>query len=147
MAMWDLYSNKESVAICIEGRNLIEYFKNQIQLNPNSYKNHLFYCGEVCYLPINPFDFFADKKPPDYSAFVKDKSYEHESEYRFLIVSPGNMDDRNPNSIELDLTMNLFDKIRIFTHPKMEDWKFRNLVEICSLFKFPKPEKSSILLK
>jgi len=147
MAMWDLYSNRDSVAICIEGRNLINYLINRIKLDPFLYKNHLFYSGAVKYLPVNPYDFFAEMEPPMYSAFVKDTSYAHELEYRLLIVSPSNMTENSPKSIELGITMNLFDTIRIIAHPKMEDWKFKNIEKLCSLFKFPKPRKSSIELK
>jgi len=147
MAMWNLYSNRDSVAICMDGKCLIEYLINRIELDPLLYKNHLFYCGTVKYLAINPFDFFAEREPPKYSAFVKDTSYAHELEFRLLIVSPSNMAENNPKSIELGITMNLFDTISIIAHPKMEDWKFKNIEKLCSHFKFPKPIKSSIEFK
>jgi hypothetical protein len=146
MAMWNIYSNEDSVAIKIEFKTAKDEFsiafKNLILKN----KNRLNVIGEqIVYLNLNPFDPNTDKQNIAYSALKKDTSYEHEKEYRFLIYTE-----------ELDIQPSVFDvpiciddlKLTVITHPKMIDWKFENIKRTITLSKVNvELVKSSIEIK
>jgi len=146
-AMWNIYSNKDSIALKGIGKEIIEYFKNVINLQPYLYPEYNFICGSVEYIKLNPIDLF--EKPrilPKYSAFKKDVSYDYEKEYRFLIVTPKGEIEENPTGIKLGISENFYKNIEIICHPEMDDWKFKNLESVCSKYGLPNPKKSEIEL-
>lgn len=143
-AMWNLYSNKDSIALKANGFQLVKYFKTNIELQPFLYEKFEFICGSITYCKLNPIDIFEKVTLPRYSAFKKDVSYDCEKEYRFLIASPKNEADSNPKFIHLNITTTFLALIEIICHPEMPEWKFKNIENICNKYKLPKPKKSEI---
>jgi len=147
MAMWDLYSNSNSIAIALNGRKFIDNLKTVVENQKDLLPNHLSYAGSVFYDKINPPDFFdKNEKPNRISAFKKDVCFSHEEEYRLLICSTNDMIDNNPKFHKIKLYDSFFDDIEIICHPKMEDWKFKNIECICEKFHIKLPQKSKIEL-
>lgn len=144
VAMWDLYSNRDSVAIRGDARELIDYFKQNLELQPHYYPKYEFIAGSITYMWLNPVDLHKNFKVtlPRYSSFKKDVAFDHEKEFRFLIATPSDNAESNPNFLRHDLTQNFFDLIQVVSHPEMEDWKFENLKRLCVKLKLPKPNKS-----
>lgn len=147
MAMWNLYSNPDSVALKIAFDDLqtalTPSFKKFISDNGNRVK---IIGSSVDYLPLNPFDPTLPKQKIKYRALKKDLSFEYEKEYRFLIITIDKL-DRVPVSYTIpirlaDLTMT------VVTHPNLELWKHKNLQKLLKLFKSNLTlEKSPIILK
>lgn len=147
MAMWNIYSNSDSVAIKINGRKFVDFLKHIIKLQPTYYPHHKFICGPVKYVEINPVNLSKTVKGIKYSAFKKDTSFNFEKEYRLLIVTPIADKDKNPNFHTLDLTSNFFEMLEVICHPQMEDWKFQNIDKLCRQSGVYKVNKSSIEIK
>jgi hypothetical protein len=130
LAMWDAYSNKDSVAIKFNPQDLCTCIIDSCEKldNPDF---DLMVHGKVEYFKISPFD------PNDeglrncghkYKGFLKDLSYKHEEEFRFLVMQNNN--DKTYNFFELSLK-NLKDlNFSIVTHPQMEPWKYANIATI-----------------
>ena len=70
MAMWDIYSNKDSIALKIKAKDLIDYFNSLLKQQPGLFPKLKFICGSVSYFRLNPFDPFEKGNLPKYSAFV-----------------------------------------------------------------------------
>lgn len=85
MAMWNIYSNFDSVAVKIDysksKEKLIETFDKFIV--ENHYRLSVI-ADEIKYLKLNPFDPSVSKQKLKYSAMKKDISFQYEKEYRFL---------------------------------------------------------------
>lgn len=147
MAMWNLYSNSNSIAIKLLGKKFIDNLNVFIVGKTELFPNHIFAAGSIYYKKINPPDLFDDTlSPVRLSALVKDVCFSHEEEYRLIICSPNNMIDNNPTFHKLSLYDSFFDDIVIVCHPKMEDWKFKNIECICKKFHLNPPRKSEIEL-
>ncbi len=142
VAMWNLYSNRNSVAIKANARDLIDYFKRNLELQPHFYPKNEFICGSITYLKLNPFDPFEKKTLPKYSSFKKDVAYDYEKEFRFLIATPTSNADSNPEFFRYNITKNFIELIEIICHPEMERWKFENIKGLCSKLKLPEPKMS-----
>ncbi len=145
MAMWNIYSNPDSIAISFNRSNLIEYFRTIIPTY--DWPNHLFICGSVGYQRINPPDFYHKVDDVIYSALKKDETFDFEKEYRFLIVTLLNLSESNPTFLEIELSQTIFTSMRVICHPKMEEWKFKNIQTLCGMYQIGEPEKSKIELK
>ncbi len=143
MAMWNLYSNRDSIAIFANGWDLIDNITGNLDLRPDFHPNDRMLYGKVHYLPINPFDCFEDVPIPKYPAFMKDTSYAYENEYRFLFL---NMESETLPYFKLDLTINFSKLISILVHPQMEEYKFQNIVKLCKMYNFNEPSKSKVIL-
>lgn len=143
-AMWNLYSNKDSIAMKANAYDLVKYFKTNIEIQPLLHPNFEFICGSVTYCKLNPIDLFEKPTLPKYSAFKKDVSYDYEKEFRFLIATPKNVADENPKFIRMNISQSFFDLMDIVCHPEMPEWKFNNIKSICSKYKLPKPIKSEV---
>jgi len=148
IAMWNLYSNRDSIALKVNAQNLIDYFKRNLQLQPLAfYPKYKFICGEISYLRLNPFDSFEDPKLPIYNAFKKDVAYDFEKEYRFLIVTPTSESNSNPKFFKYTISNDFIKLIKIVCHPEMENWKYNNLKKLCKKIGLPKPAKSEIEMR
>lgn len=130
LAMWDTYSNKDSVAIKF---NPSELCKNIIDscARLESEDFDLMMHGKVEYFKISPYD------PNDeglkncehrFKGFLKDLSYKHEEEFRFLVKQVS--DNKTFNFFELSLTNLEKMNFCILTHPYMEPWKYNNIYNI-----------------
>lgn len=128
--MWDTYSNKDSVALRFKPddlyRSIIDSCKN------NDYKDfNTMIHGRVEYYKISPFD------PNDdglkncrhrFKGFLKDLSYKHEEEFRFLLIQNNN--DKTYDFFELSLNNLRSLDFYIVTHPYMEPWKYNNIYDV-----------------
>ncbi len=142
VAMWNLYSNHDSVAIKAKAQNLIDYFKRNLELQPYYYPKYKFICGSISYLRLNPFDPFQKPELPRFSSFKKDVAYDFEKEYRFLIATPVSEIEPNPEFFRFKITENFIKLIEIVCHPEMEKWKFNNMKKLCSNLGLPEPTMS-----
>ncbi|MFC4218608.1 DUF2971 domain-containing protein [Flagellimonas marina] len=135
MAMWNLYSNKDSVAIKVVAEDFISYLTKAAAkfVEQNGYKVH-FIADSVKYLHLNPFDPDLSKQNFRYSAFKKDSSYKHEQEYRLLLyVHSKWQEDHKFKFIKFPLGDNDL-QIEIVCHPLMQEWKRTNLENLVSKF-------------
>lgn len=147
MAMWDLYSNSNSIAIKLNGRRFIDTIKAIIEKETKLLPKHIFAVGSIYYKKINPPDLWDNMESPcRLNALKKDVSFSHEEEYRLVISSPTSMVDNNPKFHKIKVYESFFDDIEIICHPKMEDWKFKNIECICKKFHIKSPQKSKIEL-
>jgi hypothetical protein len=130
LAMWDTYSNKDSVAIKFNPTDLCD----TILASGKEVENedfHLMVHGKVEYFKISPFD------PQDeglknaghrFKGFLKDLSYKHEEEFRFLTVQNNNGKTYSFFELSLKNLENL--DFFVVTHPYMEPWKYDNIYSI-----------------
>jgi hypothetical protein len=147
IAMWDLYSNSDSIVIRYKPEELI----NIIKISAEAYIHcnfKKFMYGKVEYIDIWPFKPYpTDDVGIKYTAYKKDKSYEHEKEFRFIAgvpISAAGIYDK----FELPLGDIEKDNFKIIANPKMEEWKFNNLKKILKNYSLSdKLEKSSIKIK
>jgi hypothetical protein len=133
LAMWDTYSNKDSVALKFNPSELSKIIID-ICANADFEDFDKFIHGRVEYFKISPFD------PNDndlkncghrFKGFLKDLSYRHEEEFRFLMIQNNN--DKTYDFFELSLK-NLKDMdFYIVTHPYMEPWKHNNIYNILKM--------------
>jgi len=142
-----LYSNSDSIAIVIKGLKFIENLQKSIKIQAELLPKNYFNVGSVFYDKINPPDYF-DKtdKPNRLNSFKKDICFSHEEEYRLVISSPTSMIENNPKFHKINLYESFFDDITIICHPKMQDWKFKNIECLCEKFHIKPPRKSKIEL-
>lgn len=130
LAMWENYSNNDSVALRFNPdslcRLMIEKFSS-LRGDDFSVMCH----GKVEYFKISPFN------PDDnelrncghkFKGFIKDLSYKHEEEFRFLLMQKENEKQYEYFEVNLGSLKNL--DFIIITHPYMEDWKFNNIYTI-----------------
>lgn len=127
MAMWNLYSNPDGVALKISFGKLKKYLKP----NPNETIIKDYFCGKVDYQDFrnqNPYSNNGLSKLGKVS-LRKDVSFSHEKEIRFVIktdVAKNNLklgiESQQINLKELD--------IKIVCHPKMPEWKKENIRQL-----------------
>jgi hypothetical protein len=130
LAMWDSYSNKDSVALKFKPDQLCKLIIDSCKTAQHEDFDIMVH-GKVEYYKISPFD------PNDnnlkncghkFKGFLKDLSYKHEEEFRFLVMQ--NNDEKTFNFFELSLN-NLKDiDFEIVSHPYMEPWKHSNIEKI-----------------
>ena len=130
LAMWDTYSNKDSVAMKFKPKELCKTIINSCKDLENE-DFDLMVHGKVEYFKISPFD-PADEGLKNaghrFKGFLKDLSYKHEEEFRFLALQ--NNYEKTYSFFELSL-QNLQDlDFCIVTHPYMEPWKHNNIYNI-----------------
>jgi hypothetical protein len=146
-AMWDLFSDHSSVTIRFSATYLVDLIKQEAQNNQDKNYDHML-IGKInyqdLYPPKDPNDpDFSQEKTNLFSVTTKDTSYSHENEVRFVInrLKP----DINIFGFELDFPMLSNLDFHIFTHPKMQVWKFKILYQLLERFDLQKKlVKSSI---
>jgi len=146
MAMWNLYSNKESIAIKITKKDLLDYLENILNMQPLLFPGYKLICGPVKYYELNPVNLKVAVNVP-YSAFKKDVAFEFEKEYRLLIVKPLDKIDDIVVNIDLNITDILMNKMEIICHPEMNKWQFDNIINLCQGINFKNVRKSLIEIK
>jgi hypothetical protein len=127
LAMWETYSNRDSVALRFKPQHLCDIMSNSFAtFDMPDFKAMVH--GKVEYFKLSPFD------PVDtalkncghkYSGFLKDLSYKHEEEFRFLLMQNKETDDHEFYEFSPGPITNL--DFNIITHPYMEDWKYNNI--------------------
>ena len=135
MAMWNLYSNKDSVAIKVIAKDFISYITEAAEkfVVDSGHRLH-FIADEVRYLPLNPFDPDLSKQNFKYSAFKKDSSYKHEQEYRLLLYIHSKWQDEHKFKFIKFPLEDIDFQIEIVCHPLMQEWKRTNLENLVSRF-------------
>lgn len=139
MAMWNLYSNSDGVAITVQ------FGKMKMHLKPVENKINIddFYCGCVDYQDFQKIDPYTDSTKFKVKKIVlrKDCSYSHEKEIRFVVRSyKYDSTEKGLNS----LTINLKElDLKVVCHPQMADWKKKNIKRILSDMKLPNAYKES----
>ncbi len=124
MAMWNLYSNPDGVALKIP----FEVLKNQ--LKPDSKEQNIqdFFCGKVEYQDFRNQCVYPDNGLSKLKkvSLRKDVSFTHESEIRFVIKK-----DKTTDDLELGINSEPFNleelDIKIVCHPRMDSWKKNNI--------------------
>ena len=149
MAMWNLYSNLNSVAIKIEAEPFIKKIEILAEKFIEEHGNRIYFLSDtIKYLKLNPIDLTQPAHSSIYAGMKKDESYKHEEEYRFLISAA--IDWVIPeNILNFKLPLGLDDlQVEIICHPLMEDWKFENVKMLVNrLQPNYKVEKSKIEVK
>ena len=143
MAMWDIYSNRESVAVRISGRNFIDYLERLIALEPYKNPKLKLIAGSVKYYELNPVN-LTIKSVVRYIGLKKDVAFDFEKEYRLLILTNNKDFLKNPPSITVDLTKDFLQMIEIVTHPQMDNWRFSNIQNLCNALGVNKIERYKI---
>ncbi len=167
VAMWNLYSEPNSVALNIK----LEDFYLQIQesgFRPNNNVKSMT-IGKVKYLNFNdPNEIAKAKDEIENTAFIKDLSFSHEREFRFVAelekyeIKPFSpvqglskykqkeFYDRTSQVYGLNFLLNDFLKynFEIVFHPKMQDWVKNDLKAILKKFDIPfKVRDSNLKIK
>jgi hypothetical protein len=126
MAMWNLYSNPDGIAIRINTHTLINEIR---EASEKMHTNGIsaMYCGKVRYQDFKRIDLEEgneEMKVPKV-ALRKDKSYEHENEFRFVIRTKSNLEVKPFIPVKLDKLYET--RITIICHPLMDKWKKENI--------------------
>ncbi|MCW3112114.1 MAG: hypothetical protein JWR18_510 [Segetibacter sp.] len=130
LAMWDTYSNKDSVAMKFNPKELCNTIIDSCR-RFDSKDFDLMVHGKVEYFKVSPFDPKDEglkKAGHRFKGFLKDLSYKHEEEFRFLAVQNNNEKTYSFFELSLDNLQDL--DFRIVTHPYMEPWKHNNIYNI-----------------
>lgn len=130
LAMWDTYSNKDSVAIKFDPEELSQKIIEACAGTDNE-DFDLMVHGKVEYFKISPYD-TNDNGIKNcghrFKGFLKDLSYKHEEEFRFLVKQITN--DKTFAFFEITLKNLENMNFSIITHPYMEPWKYNNIYNI-----------------
>ena len=123
LAMWNLYSNPDGVAI------RIPFGKLKSELIPNSSEKNIieYFCGKVNYqnfISIDPY-LKNSLSEIDKVSLRKDVSFSHEKEIRFVIKA------KNDKQVKTGIDSNVINLqnlgLQVVCHPKMADWKKMNI--------------------
>jgi hypothetical protein len=124
MAMWNLYSNPDGIALKIPFKIL----KNQ--LKPNSEEQNIqdYFCGKVEYQDFRNQNVYPDNGLSKIKkvSLRKDVSFSHENEIRFVIKTDKTTDDLELGIKSEPLNLKELD-LKIVCHPKMVSWKKNNI--------------------
>ncbi len=148
VAMWNLYSNPDSVAIRFYADELIKLV-NKITLKEAKGFSKLMY-GLVEYIDLSEVEKEEIRnklKQHQCTGFVKDNSFSHEQEFRF--IAEKNTDNTH-DTLEFEICLGELESInfQVISHPKMEDWKIRNILNVLKCYKLEeKYLPSSLALK
>jgi hypothetical protein len=139
VAMWNLYSNCDSVAIRFNANELIDILAMIARKEDKHFTR-------IQYGPVEYTD-LANTGDPGANAvgFLKDDSFSHEQEFRFMA-------ERNAgdDALEFEICLGGLKQIgfAIISHPKMEEWKIRNILNVLSCYELTeKFQPSALALK
>jgi hypothetical protein len=147
MAMWETHSNPDSVALRFHARSLIDLIlRNAETFQPGDLIELTF--GKVDYVKLFQLnDQELEKYNHEFVGFLKDKSYKHEEEFRFIVTQSA---DVNKEFRGFDLPAGSLRELDfyIITHPKMESWKHENLQKVLMNFSLEnKLKRSQVFVK
>jgi hypothetical protein len=125
MAMWNLYSNPDGVAIKIPFGHLKEFLKPKI----NEIDFEEYFCGRVSYQDFKQTDPYSENALKKIKKVVlrKDISFSHEKEIRFVAQNSKSTILTGVDSEPLDFKKL---KMKVVCHPRMADWKKKNIQQI-----------------
>jgi len=127
MAMWNLYSNTDGVAVKVPAINLFRHFENSSE---NIFDQNVssFYAGKVNYQDFKTIDAEDESAAVPKVALRKDVSYKHEEEFRFVIRTK--KDDAEKDSFTSVIEDFSSLKMKVVCHPLMAEWKRNNIQQI-----------------
>jgi len=120
VAMWNLYSNEDGVALKIPFGKLKSF------LNLDTQDIDSYYCGKVEYQNFRDTDPYSENSVKKLSkvSLRKDISFAHEKELRFVVKKKLEKSTTGIDSHIIDLANLDFE---VISHPKMSEWKRNNL--------------------
>lgn len=127
MAMWNLYSDLNGVAIKVPFGKLVTQFKHT---DFNHQPIDAFYTGRVDYQnfkTVSPFVANERSKIPKV-ALRKDSSFSHEKEVRFVIRTYQDL-PKTKSVTTGSLSLSDLD-LKVVCHPRMNSWKKKNIKEL-----------------
>lgn len=151
VAMWNLYSSPNSLAIKIKYKDFKDLFlKNGVQSHD---QNRKIICSPIEYINFQNPTFEETQISPENSVFVKDVSFVHEKEFRIVLQEPQReipeinyKEGINKKSIEnlhnqffnytgVNLKLNNFSDypFEVVHHPKSQKWAKDNIENIMKL--------------
>jgi hypothetical protein len=146
MAMWQTHSNPDSVALEFRANDLVRLVLTEARkLKPGKFL--ALYHGKVDYIKISPVDRKSLRKAnQQVMGFLKDKSYKHEEEFRFIVTQSKRTKQTFPG---FDLPVGPLRDIdfNIITHPQMESWKHDNLKTVLRNFGLQEKLRWSAIIK
>ena len=124
VAMWNLYSNQDGIAICVKIGELLNILKNAEVKRNDMFKK--IQHGAVVYKDFhNPKHRESFKDQIENIGFQKDACFSYEKEYRFFM-----RDFRGKTKSKLvKVDIPKFEELKatIVFHPKMKEWKKQNI--------------------
>jgi Protein of unknown function (DUF2971) len=146
MAMWQTHSNPDSVAIEFKASDLVKLILSQAR-KLRSKDFPLLYHGKVEYIKLSPVDRKSLKRnTQQMMGFLKDKSYKHEEEFRFIVLqSKGRKKMFRGFDLPVESLQSM--EFNIVTHPEMETWKHDNLRSVLKNFSLEGKLKMSSIVK
>ncbi|MCE3282346.1 MAG: hypothetical protein K0Q66_1083 [Chitinophagaceae bacterium] len=126
VAMWNLYSNADSVAIRFNANSLIDLVTRAARAEDLHFTGLEY--GQVEYADLPQSDHRSSEVD---IGFVKDVSFSHEQEFRFM--ARRKVED---NALEFELCLGDLKRFdfTIISHPLMVEWKIRNLLNVLSCY-------------
>jgi len=127
MAMWNLYSNPDGVALKVSFGKLKALLKPDLKVS--GIKGY--FCGKVEYQDFRNQDPYAVNGLSKLGkvSLRKDVSFSHEKEIRFVIKT-----DTTTNKLKTGIDSDKLNfkelNIKIVCHPRMAEWKKRNIKQI-----------------
>lgn len=143
-AMWNIYSNPDSVAIRYKPEELLDLVLPSAGGFDNKDFSQLIY-GYVDYDDLWPFQYNRSNSPNvKFASFRKDSSYKHEQEFRFVsVLNPKHKGKYDYFELKLDNIET--GSFMILANPYMENWKFDNIIKFMDIFECSKRVKQSVL--
>lgn len=143
-AMWNIYSNPDSVAIRYRPDELLKMVLPSAENFDNKDFTKLLY-GYVDYDDIWPFEPKRKNSPGvKHAAFRKDSSYKHEQEFRFVAT----INRRHKGKyFYFELLLSDIDKesFQVLANPYMEVWKFDNIKKFLEPYRLEHRLSQSVL--
>lgn len=151
VAMWNLYSSPNSLAIKIKYKDFKEAFlRNELEGHKS---NRKIICSPVKYINFQNPTYEESQLAPEDSVFIKDISFKHENEFRIILKEPlrdipevnykegiyrksiENLHNQFFNYPGINLELNNFSEypFEIVHHPKSQEWAKKNIEKIMKL--------------
>lgn len=164
VAMWQLYSRRDSVAIRIPFKALDEQLSGG-HFEPSLNHIECLKYGKVQYAKFNNIDELRSlPDAADLQGFLKDRGYQHEKEFRLVVtiefseakhieqkpgvlIEHGNRLEKHLNIGAVHLKLLNFSSLpfEIIFHPQCPDWHRPNVVRILEKWNLPfKPQESAL---
>lgn len=137
VAMWNTYSDANGIALKVRAHDLICAIESNTNNISDSDTIKYLYHGQIVYKDfLKSNDRKSLKDNVRIIGFHKDLSFEYEREYRFLLKQDVNSE--NEDIPFLKMKIDGFDnlKFNMIFHPKMEDWKKRNIIHVINCLGF-----------
>jgi len=144
VAMWNLYSGIDGVAIKYSADSLLEYIRTYYKAILKS--DFFIEAGMVSYEKVINHQMYDSNgeivRDFNISPFIKDECYKHENEYR-IIITKRNDSKSAPILPIVDWNRIDFD---IYVHSDLEDWKISTINDILKRYKIDKEVRRSEII-